>query len=173
MKAMPDRLDMELALEIAHNDWSRLEQPEQVVRHAAKAAFEAARFDLAEVELSVVLAGDDFVAGLNQKWRGKPDPTNVLSFPIDENVALGDGEPRFLGDIVLASGVVINQAADSGKPLATHLSHLIVHGVLHLLGYDHQDDAAAGRMQAIETAAMVLLGLPDPYLEQEETAVAG
>lgn len=163
---------MELTFDISSEDWNQLESPEQLVRTAAGAAFAADGFDAADVELSVVLADDEFVADLNQRWRDKPGPTNVLSFPVGEEIAHGPGEPRFIGDIVLASGVVIGQANDAGKPLETHLSHLIVHGVLHLLGYDHQDDVSAGRMQAIETAAMALLSLPDPYLEHEESAVA-
>ena len=164
---------MELSLDITADDWHQLIEPEQLVETAADAAFEVANYTNKGAELSVVLADDDFVAGLNQQWRGKSGPTNVLSFPVGAEIALGDGEPEFLGDIVLASGVVFRQASDSGKPLATHLSHLVVHGVLHLLGYDHQDDESAERMQAIETAAMVQLGLPDPYLEYEESVVAG
>lgn len=163
---------MELTFDISSEDWNQLANPEQLVRLAAGAAFEADCFDAADVELSVVLADDEFVADLNQRWRDKQGATNVLSFPVGEQTAHGQGEPRFIGDIVLASGVVIRQAGDAGKPLATHLSHLVVHGVLHLLGHDHQDDESAGRMQAVETAAMELLNLPDPYLENEETAAA-
>jgi len=164
---------MELTFDISSKDWNQLENPEQLIRTAASAAFEADGFNAADVELSVVLADDEFVADLNQRWRAKQGATNVLSFPVGQDIAHGQGEPRFIGDIVLASGVVIRQAGDAGKPLATHLSHLVVHGVLHLLGYDHQDDESAGRMQAIETAAMELLSLPDPYMEHKETAVAG
>ncbi|MGI9464308.1 MAG: rRNA maturation RNase YbeY [Aestuariivirgaceae bacterium] len=163
---------MELALDITNDDWNLLEQPQRLIRSAVDAAFEAASFRADDIELSIVLADDKFVSELNQRWRNKSGPTNVLSFPVGGEFALGEGEPRFLGDIVMASGVVICQADKAGKPLATHISHLIVHGVLHLLGYDHQNDEAARRMQAIETAAMVLLGLPDPYLEHEETAAA-
>ncbi|MDH3740936.1 MAG: rRNA maturation RNase YbeY [Hyphomicrobiales bacterium] len=164
---------MELTFDISSEGWNQLENPEHLVRVAAGAAFEADGFDAADIELSVVLADDEFVADLNQRWRGKQGATNVLSFPVGEQIAHGQNEPQFIGDIVLASGVVIRQAGDAGKPLATHLSHLVVHGVLHLLGYDHQDDESAGRMQAVETAAMELLSLPDPYLEHEETAIAG
>jgi probable rRNA maturation factor len=164
---------MELNFDISSEDWNQLENPEQLVRTAAAAAFEVDGFDAVDVELSVVLADDEFVADLNQRWRAKRGATNVLSFPVGQDIAQGQGEPRFIGDIVMASVVVIRHAGDAGKPLATHLSHLVVHGVLHLLGYDHQDDESAGRMQAIETAAMKLLSLPDPYLEHEETAIAG
>ena len=94
------------------------------------------------------------------------------SFPVGGRPAFGDGEPRFIGDIILASGVVTGEAQDGGKPLATHLSHLVIHGILHLVGYDHDDDISASTMQSLESAAMALLGLPDPYQEDEPTAAA-
>ena len=114
------------------------------------------------------LTSDDEVRTLNRQYRGQDKPTNVLSFPMvqpDLLDALGntdDGEV-LLGDIVLAHGVCAREARASGVSLEDHTANLIVHGVLHLLGHDHVDEAAAETMEAIERAAMAALGLHDPY----------
>jgi probable rRNA maturation factor len=109
-----------------------------------------------------VFAGDEAVAELNRTWRGKAGPTNVLSFPAAFQALRGLG-PGTLGDIVLAAGVVRAEALAQGKPLANHTVHLIIHGLLHLLGHDHADDATAEAMERLEAKAMARLGLPDPY----------
>jgi probable rRNA maturation factor len=162
---------MDLNIDISCDAWHGVAGAEAVVEKAVLAGLAEAGVPPAGTEVSVVLSDDDFVADLNQQWRGKSWPTNVLSFPVAEDMAAAADEPRFIGDIVLAWGVVAQQASDAGKPLATHLSHLVVHGVLHLLGYDHLDDEAAGQMQALETRAMARLNMPDPYANYEETAV--
>ena len=108
-------------------------------------------------EVVVLLTDDATVHDLNQRFRGKDRPTNVLSFP-----APGTARPH-LGDLVLASGVCIAEAADQGKTVADHLSHLVVHGVLHLLGHDHENDAEAEAMEARERATLATLGVADPY----------
>ncbi len=164
---------MDVSVTISCDRWKSLDDAETTVCEAAAAAFRAAIVPAGDLELSVVLGDDYTVAGLNRSWRGTDGPTNVLSFPVAESAARADDEPRFIGDIIVASGVVTREASDFGKPLATHLSHLIVHGVLHLMGYDHHDDRSAKRMQATETAALALMGMPDPYEEQERTAIAG
>ncbi|HEX7970330.1 MAG TPA: rRNA maturation RNase YbeY, partial [Stellaceae bacterium] len=108
----------------------------------------------------------ELVRALNRQWRGKDVPTNVLSFP-----ALGatppPGAPRLLGDVVLAFETVAAEAAAQDKPLADHLRHLVIHGVLHLLGFDHESDADAQRMEASEIAILAGLGVPDPYRVRE------
>ena len=120
------------------------------------------------VEVAVRLADDAEVRGLNAQYRGKDQPTNVLSFPmvqpdlIEALSAADDGE-TLLGDIVLAFETVAREAGEKGLSIADHATHLIVHGLLHLLGYDHSDDATGMRMEAIETAALKRLGLADPY----------
>ena len=105
----------------------------------------------------VLLASDEAVAELNQRFRHKAGPTNVLSFPAPEN------PENLLGDIALAHGVCAREAAEQGKTLADHLSHLTAHGVLHLAGYDHQTDDEAEAMEDLERRVLASLGASDPY----------
>jgi len=109
--------------------------------------------------LTVLLADDAELQALNARFRGKAAPTNVLSFP-----SVG-GEPGALGDIALALGVCLREAVEQGKPLGHHLQHLTAHGVLHLLGYDHESEAEAEVMEAKERDILAALGVPDPYAE--------
>jgi probable rRNA maturation factor len=126
---------------------------------------------LRPVEVSVRLTSDERVRALNAEWRGKDQPTNVLSFPLAEPAELAGcnqpGAEILVGDIVLARGVCAAEAADKAVALEDHAAHLLVHGTLHLLGYDHHDDAAAVDMEAREVRALARLGIADPY------AVAG
>ncbi|WP_375462468.1 rRNA maturation RNase YbeY [uncultured Methylobacterium sp.] len=117
------------------------------------------------VEVSVLLADDATVQGLNRTWRGKDRPTNVLSFPAAPQPAhAGAAVP--LGDVVLAYDTLLRESAEQSKPLAHHLAHLLVHGTLHLLGQDHETgDADAEAMEALEVAALATLGVPDPYAD--------
>jgi probable rRNA maturation factor len=143
------------------------EGTEAEIRRAADAALDAA-FPPgdAPAELSIVLADDPMVQTLNREYRGKDKPTNVLSFAFadDDGEPVGDPEaPVLLGDIVLSFDTLTREADEQGKPFAHHLSHLVVHGVLHLLGYDHIDDAEADEMEALETAILARLSIPDPY----------
>ncbi len=126
------------------------------------------------VEISVRLTSDDEVRQLNAQYRGKDKPTNVLSFPmiqpdlLDTVTQNSDDGEVLLGDIVLAHGVCVAEAADRGVTLAEHATHLIVHGTLHLLGYDHQGDDEAAGMEAIERDVLAGLGIADPYLIRED-----
>ena len=126
------------------------------------------------IEISVRLTGDDEVRTLNAQYRHKDRPTNVLSFPmvqpdlIDTVSQNSDDGELLLGDIVLAHGVCAAEAAARGIPVEDHATHLLVHGTLHLLGYDHGDDDAAEGMEAIERAALSALGIADPYLIEED-----
>jgi probable rRNA maturation factor len=147
-------------------DWSLL------VRKAAEAAVAESAFpQLAEseraVELSVRLTSDEDVRALNAHWRGKDKPTNVLSFPMSEQYELEqadeDGPELMLGDIVLAKGVCEREAAEKEIPFERHATHLLVHGTLHLLGYDHGDDQDAADMEGREVRALARLGIDDPY----------
>lgn len=100
---------------------------------------------------------------MNEQWRGKGYAPNILSFPAPGVHDLPGGEARPLGDLILAAGTVAREAEEQGKPLTSHLTHLIVHGTLHLLGFDHMEEAEAERMEATEIAILKGLGVPDPY----------
>lgn len=113
-------------------------------------------------ELSLVFTDDARIKALNAGWRGKDKATNVLSFPAFAT-RIGDALPPMLGDIVLAFETVCDEARSEGKSLEDHASHLIIHGLLHLLGHDHETDAEAERMEAIERGALRRLAIADPY----------
>ncbi len=115
-----------------------------------------------DAEVSVLFADDAFVRDLNARWRGQDKPTNVLSFPAaPENIP----GPRMLGDIVLAYETVAREAREAGKTFEHHTAHLLVHGFLHLLGFDHETDDEAADMEARETRILETLDIPDPYAE--------
>ena len=126
------------------------------------------------VEISVRLTSDDAVQDLNRQYRHKDKPTNVLSFPmvqpdlIDTVSQNSDDGEVLLGDVVLAYGVCIAEAADKGVTVEEHATHLLVHGTLHLLGYDHLGDVEAEAMEDIERRALATLGIADPYLVRED-----
>jgi probable rRNA maturation factor len=127
----------------------------------------------ATIEIAVRLTSDAEVRMLNRQYRGQDKPTNVLSFPmvqpdLIETLSNTDDGEVLLGDIVLAHETCVREAAERGVPLKDHAAHLIVHGALHLLGYDHMTDADAEAMEDIERATMAALGLHDPY-EDDET----
>ena len=111
----------------------------------------------ADLALTVLLTDDAALQDLNARFRGKDKPTNVLSFPAPQSA-----RPH-LGDVALAYGVCAAEAQAQGKPLSAHLTHLTAHGVLHLLGYDHETEAEAEAMEGLERAILAGLGLPDPY----------
>jgi len=133
----------------------------------AESAFPQLGSGARSVELGVRLTSDDAVRALNAEWRGKDRPTNVLSFPMAEADDLDDASPDgpelMLGDIVLARGVCAAEAADKAISIEAHASHLLIHGTLHLLGYDHHDDDTASDMEAREVRALARLGIADPY----------
>jgi probable rRNA maturation factor len=141
--------------------------PEHLCRRAVAAvlAREAATAG-AEVEVSVLLADDRRLRELNQTYRGKDSATNVLSFPAGGGAAAsvpGRAGPVLLGDIAVALETTAREAAAAGKPVADHLVHLLVHGALHLLGHDHEEDEQALRMEAREVELLAGLGVADPY----------
>ncbi|WP_333837011.1 rRNA maturation RNase YbeY [Novosphingobium sp.] len=150
--------------------WGTATDWEALANRAAEAAAAVAP-ELAHPNLlvSLVLADDEEVHALNKQWRAKDKPTNVLSFPMlaREDVlraAADEGAPGMLGDLILAQGVCAREAEEKGIPVADHAAHLVVHGLLHLAGYDHETgDAEAEEMEALERKALALLGLADPY----------
>jgi probable rRNA maturation factor len=148
------------------NDWAKLARSAAVAA-IAESAFPQLGSGARSVELSVRLTSDAEVHALNSEWRGKDNPTNVLSFPMaepDELETPDDAGPELmLGDVILARGICVAEAADKGIPLESHAAHLMVHGTLHLLGYDHMDDESAADMEAREVRALARLGIADPY----------
>ena len=153
-------------------DWSTL--ADTAVRTAvAMSPFRSLIEKEVAIEVSVKLTEDDEVQALNASYRNKDAPTNVLSFPMVQRDLLdginpGDGDAEtLLGDIVLARGVCEREAADKGVDMATHATHLIVHGTYHLLGYDHMADAEAENMEQMERDALAALGIADPYAVEE------
>ncbi|ARJ66360.1 rRNA maturation RNase YbeY [Magnetospirillum sp. ME-1] len=160
---------IEIAVDIPCARWTEA-MPDSETRCGRLAATALGAVDLPDgvVELSIVLADDETVRGLNRDWRGKDQPTNVLSFASldDEDAPIVPGAPLLLGDVILAYETCAAEAQEQGKELADHFSHLVVHGVLHLLGYDHMDEEEAAEMEALETTLLAALGIPDPYGEQ-------
>jgi len=119
-----------------------------------------------EADVAIRVVGEAEGRSLNRQYRGKDHPTNVLSFPADLPEGLPDGvRLPLLGDLVICAPVVEREAREQGKPLATHYAHLTVHGVLHLLGWDHENDRDAERMEQRERQILATLGIGDPYLE--------
>ena len=162
---------LDVAIE-ADPEWDSSTRWEELVCRAAQAAVAESAFpqlgaSVRPVELSVRLAGDEEVRQLNAHWRRKDRPTNVLSFPMAEAYELEqadeEGPELLLGDVVLAHGVCAREAEEKAIPLENHAAHLVVHGTLHLLGYDHDDPAGANDMEARETRALARLGIADPY----------
>lgn len=115
-----------------------------------------------DAELGITFTDNAHMRRLNAAWRGKDRPTNVLSFP-SSPVARGAILPPLLGDIVLGAETIAAEAAEEAKPLDHHIAHLLVHGFLHLAGYDHQTDQDAENMEAAERRALAALAIPDPY----------
>lgn len=149
--------------------WLRdLPRAPALCRAATRAALGHLGKSVPKGEIGIVLAGDAFVRTLNRRHRGKNKPTNVLSFPgLDETAPRPPAAiPVLLGDVVLARGTVLREAIAGGKKPSHHLSHLVVHGVLHLFGYDHQDDTNARRMERLERKSLASLGIPDPYADR-------
>lgn len=149
--------------------WSALAGLDDLIEQAAAAALAASGGNVPDdAELSVLLTDDAAMRALNRTWRGIDKATNVLSFP-----AASLPLSPHLGDIVLAFETIRAEAAREGKTMADHLAHLVVHGVLHLLGHDHETNAQADGMEALERAALARLGIADPYgagAELTETA---
>jgi probable rRNA maturation factor len=164
---------LEIAIE-ADEEWDSSRSWEKLARNAAEAAVTESAFpQLMEtnrpVEISVRLTGNEEVRALNAKWRGKDKPTNVLSFPMVENDDLLDANVAqhelLLGDIILAHGICLEEAAEKGVSFEQHATHLLVHGTLHLLGYDHHDEDQAADMESREIRALQRLGIANPYGE--------
>ena len=152
---------------------------ERVVERAAAATFAQATLpDDRDWECAILLADDERLRALNRQFRGKDKPTNVLSFPAERQdgdyasevqVVPADDQPLQWGDIAIAYGVTAAEASEQGKTLADHLSHLVVHGILHLIGHDHERPGEAEQMEALERQILWEIGVADPYGLEERT----
>ena len=151
-------------IEIICNDprWDSLDDIAAVLVGAAKAALQTGGGQIQGMTL--LLGSDDEIRGLNLKFRGQDKPTNVLSFPSSPSGEAIPGAPLLLGDVVVAFETVSSEAEDQGKTLGDHLCHLVVHGMLHLLGYDHQASTAAEKMETLETDVLATLDIANPYI---------
>jgi probable rRNA maturation factor len=157
--------------------WRTEPDAEAIIHRAIATAAEIVNAGLGqagfgEAELAVMLTDDAGIRTLNSNWRGIDKPTNVLSFPALQPTGPGgpDDAPRMLGDIAIAYETTRREADDEQKPFDHHLSHLAVHGFLHLIGYDHEKDDDAEAMEALETEILAQLGIPDPYADRDPAA---
>jgi len=144
-------------------DWTLFEPLEATIEAAGTAVAELTELPPGARAATIVLTTDAEVRDLNRTWRGIDKPTNVLSFPASPIAAAPIEAEAFLGDIVLAAETVAREADTGGIPPRHHLQHLVVHGLLHLAGYDHETEADAEQMEALEVAALAKIGVPDPY----------
>jgi probable rRNA maturation factor len=151
----------EIDIQVASPLWRAEPKAEETVREAI-AAVAAAMPSTAGGEVSIVLTDDEAIRALNRQWRGIDKATNVLSFP-----AAKAGESRLLGDIVIAYETLRRECDAENLTFHHHLAHLTVHGYLHLIGYDHQDDAQAEAMEALESRIMTTMNMPDPWLGRD------
>jgi probable rRNA maturation factor len=161
MSSTKSRIEVDVMVEAG--GWPAEPQLRDLVDRAIASLEAAGVLGAGTTELSVVFSDDRRVRELNAAWRGKDRPTNVLSFPAFATPGRGAALPPMLGDIVLAFETAAGEARLEGKTLEHHISHLVLHGLLHLLGYDHEQDAEADEMEAIETGALARLAIPDPY----------
>jgi probable rRNA maturation factor len=147
--------------------WQNEPDAEQVIQRAIAAAAEAVDEDVASAEVAVMLTDDTGIRTLNCNWRGIDKATNVLSFPAlqPEGEAKPGDAPRMLGDIAIAYETMRREADEEQKPFDHHLSHLAVHGFLHLIGYDHEEDDDADEMETLERTILAELGIADPYAD--------
>jgi probable rRNA maturation factor len=149
--------------------WQTEPDAEAVIQRAIATAAEMVDADIGEAELAVMLTDDAGIRTLNSNWRGIDKPTNVLSFPALQPAGRNgpDDAPRMLGDIAIAYQTTRNEADDEQKPFDHHLSHLAVHGFLHLIGYDHEKDDDAETMETLEAEILAQLGIPDPHADRD------
>ncbi|MGN6410042.1 MAG: rRNA maturation RNase YbeY [Nitrobacter sp.] len=151
--------------------WRAETNAEAIILRAVEAAAEIADAETGDAELAIMLTDDGGIRALNANWRGIDKPTNVLSFPAlhPTGPSLPGDPPRMLGDIAIAYETTRREADDERKAFDHHLSHLAIHGFLHLIGYDHETDEDAGVMENLEREILARLGIADPYAPQERT----
>jgi len=163
----PSRLRLNLERVDDDGDWDDFGPVDELIAAVAGVLAGASEIaDLLPASAAIALSSNAAVRHLNAAYRGKNAPTNVLSFPAPEPpTGVAPDEPRALGDVVIALETLRDEAAATGIPPTHHFQHLLVHGVLHLMGYDHETDDEAERMEGLETALLARLGISDPYAE--------
>jgi probable rRNA maturation factor len=155
-----------LEVEVVHHGeaWDESGVSDAYVRRAAEAALASTVApEPGLYEATILLTDDEEMRALNRTWRGKNKPTNVLSFPANEGLP----RPGLLGDVAIAYETAVDEAQTDGLAFADHVAHLVVHGILHLFGYDHAADDEAERMENLEIQALASIGIADPYREKE------
>lgn len=160
-KSKPAKAPPAVEIDVQSALWEAQPEAETTVRTAVAAA---AALSTSGGEVSILLTDDSAVRVLNREWRGIDKPTNVLSFPAPATMA--KGAAGILGDIVIAYETLTRECADEDRDFLHHLAHLTIHGYLHLVGYDHQNDAQADEMEALESRIMTRMQLPDPWLDR-------
>ena len=172
-QSIRDEAENSLALSELSEAWRReIPAIEKLCQSAVNVVFDATGpLDLPP-EISIALADNDAVHELNRDYRGMDKPTNVLSFPSGEDATSPEADRIMLGDIILAFETVRDEAVDQDKSINNHTSHLVIHGVLHLLGYDHEDDDQAEEMETLERQILAKLGIDDPYRLPDQGDVA-
>ena len=167
--AAPSGSNLEVDVVRHAEAWRPAGVTDAMLKRSARAAFAAAPpAPYGTYAVTIVLTDDEEMQELNRTWRGKDAPTNVLSFPLNDEVS----EPGLLGDVVLAYETTLKEARDGNLALRDHVTHLVVHGLLHLLGFDHTEDEEAERMEDVERTALASLGIADPYAEAGEALPA-
>jgi len=163
----PSRLRLALERVDDDGDWDAFGPVDDLIAAVGRVLSEAPELaDIPPSTAAVALSSNAGVRRLNAAYRGKDAPTNVLSFPAPApRPGAAAGGPQPLGDVVLALETLAFEAGTAGIPPAHHFQHLLVHGLLHLMGYDHETDREAGRMEGLETVLLARLGIPDPYAE--------
>lgn len=152
-------MGLTIDISVEHDAWASLGDMEKLVERAVGAAMAEAAIEPEDgLELSLVLCDDAFIRTLNRDWRGKDKATNVLSFPADPSA-----RHVTLGDIIIAYETTAAEAERESRPLDAHVTHLVIHGALHLLGYDHETDRDAEAMERLEIRALTRIGFPSPY----------
>lgn len=152
---------MDLKVDVEDERWSAIADLEEKLRAAAKGVAQRQSFS---GEINLILVDDAVMQELNSTWRGKPKPTNVLSFPAPAGLTMPPGEKAPLGDIAMSYDTLAMEAARDHKSLSDHMVHLFIHGLLHLLGHDHETEVEALEMEALEVEILAGLGIANPYL---------
>lgn len=167
-----EKLNHRIDVSVQDPQWETLGNIESLIVNVAKSTLNSAILPKVafarELEASIVLANDDLVKILNREYRKKDKPTNVLTFAsLDAGDVTPEGEILNLGDVIISFQTIEREAQEQGKFMLDHLKHMTVHGVLHLLGYDHQTDAQANDMETLEIRILEQLGVQNPYIEIE------